>query len=144
MKIRADIAEMLRDGLTDRQIEKRLHVNHTTVAKTRAALGIPKFPGGGRTTCTLAEALLARSEDAGDGHRKWTGQLSRKVPVLRWHGRRTTAYRAGFVAHNRRAPVGVVQPGCGVPWCVAPAHMDDTAARQRNRAAFKALFGGAL
>ncbi|MFF4576884.1 hypothetical protein ACFY15_00505 [Streptomyces sp. NPDC001373] len=143
MKIRADIAEMLRDGLTDRQIEKQAHVCHTTVAAARKDLGIPVCRGGARTTVSLAEAILMRSEPAGDGHRRWTGQLSAKVPVLRWHGRRTTAYRAAFIAHNHRAPVGIVQPGCGKSWCVAPAHMDDRPARERNRATYAALLGGA-
>jgi len=30
-----------------------------------------------------------------------------------------------------------------MPQCVAPAHMDDTPARARNRATYHALFGGA-
>jgi hypothetical protein len=144
VKLRADIAELLRDGLTDRQIEQRLRVCHTTVSATRKALGIPVCRGGARTTTSLAEAVLARSEPVGDGHRRWTGHLSAKVPVLRWHGRRTTAYRAGFIAHNGRTPVGIVQPGCGQPWCVAPAHMDDQPARERHQATYQSLFGGLL
>jgi hypothetical protein len=142
MTIRPDIAEMLRDGLTDRQIEKRARVCHTTVAAARRALDIPVCRGGARTTCTLTEAILERSEDADSGHRRWTGQLSNKVPVLRWYGRRTTAYRAAFIAHHGRPPVGIVQPGCGESWCVAPEHMDDQPARERNRVAYNALFGG--
>lgn len=142
MNIRADIAEMLRDGLTDRQIEKRAHVCHTTAAAARRALGLPKCRPGRKTEHTLAEALADRSRDIGDGHREWTGQFAGPCPVLRYRGIRTTAYRAAFVVRHGRKPVGEVRPGCGRPGCVAPDHMDDRPARERNAAAYKALFGG--
>lgn len=142
MKVRADIAEMLREGLTDRQIELRAHVCHTTAAAARRALGLPKCRAGRKSEPTLAEALANRSRAVLDGHRVWTGQFSGPCPVLRYRGVRTTAYRAAFIVHHGGPPVGVVQPGCGESWCVAPQHMDDRPARERNRAAYKALFGG--
>lgn len=41
MKIRADIAELIRAGHTDASIARRLHCGTTTVGNTRRAIGYP-------------------------------------------------------------------------------------------------------
>lgn len=142
MTVRPDIAEMLRDGLTDDQIARHAHADHRTVAAARAALGLPKCRGGRSSETTLAEALASRSRDIGDGHREWTGEFSSTSPVFRYRGVRTTAYRAAFIVRHGRRPVGGVRPGCGHPQCVAPDHVDDRPAREAHARTFKALFGG--
>lgn len=142
MKIRTDVVDMLRDGLTDSQIARHAHVCRRTVAAARDALGLPKARPGNKSAPTIAHALAARSRSVNDGHREWTGMFSNGVPVLRIHGIRTTAYRAAWIDLHGRQPIGPVKPGCDRPGCVAPDHMDDRPARERNRAIFNALFGG--
>lgn len=48
MKIRADIAELIRAGHTDASIARRLHCGTTTVGNTRRALGLPPSTALGR------------------------------------------------------------------------------------------------
>ncbi|MEW1638605.1 hypothetical protein AB0469_31675 [Streptomyces sp. NPDC093801] len=143
MKIRADIAEMLRDGLTDRQIEKQAGVNHVRISAARAAMGIPKCRGGQRPQESLEKGLRDRAREVAGGHWEWLGTFSRSCPVFRFNGIRVTAYRAAFVARYGRRPVGAVRPVCGYPHCVAPDHVDDQAGRDRTDAVYAALFGGA-
>lgn len=142
MSVRPEIAEMLRDGLTNAQIERHLHVDHKTVAAARTALGLPPSKTGRRPEPSIAGSLAARSRDVGDGHREWTGALNDGCPVVRIHGVRTTAYRAAWISVHGRLPVGDVHPGCGRAGCVAPDHMDDRPAREHNRRTYNAVFGG--
>ncbi|MFI1472081.1 hypothetical protein [Streptomyces wuyuanensis] len=142
MKIRADIAEMLRNGVTDTDIAARAHVTERTAAAARAALGIPKCRAGRKPQQSIEQALLDRSRPIDDGHRQWTGATYGKHQHLKHNGRRYTAARAAFIARYDREPVGAVIPGCGLPGCVAPDHMEDRPMRDRNRAVFAAIFGG--
>ena len=86
MKVRADIAAMLRDGHTDTYITAHAHVTHTTVAAARAALRIPKCRPGQRSPDSLEQVLQARTRPAGI-HLEWTGQYLRKTPIARYRGR---------------------------------------------------------
>ncbi|MFJ5804824.1 hypothetical protein [Streptomyces sp. NPDC093093] len=140
--VRPEIAEMLRDGLTNVQIARHLHAGPKTVAAARAALGMPPSKTGRPPEPSIAGSLAARSRDVGDGHREWTGAVNRGCPVMRIHGVRTTAYRAAWISVHGRPPVGYVAPGCGRPRCVAPAHMDDQLAREHHRRTYNAVFGG--
>ncbi|MFD4738681.1 hypothetical protein ACFWNQ_15110 [Streptomyces virginiae] len=143
MKIRADVAEMLRDGLTNQQVARRAHISQQTAAIARAALGLPKSKPGQKRQASLEQALRDRSRVVDAGHWEWAGPRSNGLAVVHFDGRRYTACRAAFVIHHQRAPIGEVRPGCGRAGCMAPAHMDDRPARERNNATFVALFGGA-
>lgn len=141
MNVRTDIAEMLRDGLTDTQIAARAHVGHKTVAAARAALNIPKCRAGHKSEPSLDHLLRNRIRVVGD-HWEWTGQLIRTTPVARFHGHRYTGWRIAFVVRYGRPPVGTVRPGCGHPSCVR--HVADRPMREQLNTQYNAIFGGAL
>lgn len=143
MKVRADIAERLRAGLSDRAIERELGVPRNVIVRSRAALRIPKTPAGHFTGSTPQSMFRDRTEPADAGHLRWTGSTTNNgTPAFRWGGRNLSAYRVAFVMRHGRAPVGQVRPGCDVAGCVALGHVEDRPMRQRNRTAFAAIFGG--
>src|SRR5213078_3020847 len=67
-----EIEKQLRDGLSDREISRRLHVDAKAVARLRADLGLPKHRPG-YAAMPLADLWQSRTRDAGDGHTEWTG-----------------------------------------------------------------------
>ncbi|MEU4256309.1 hypothetical protein AB0B42_00485 [Streptomyces fradiae] len=140
MNIRADIAHLLREGLSDREIAARLHTcAKTTVAPTRRALGLPAARSGPKPL-SVEELFHARTEQAGDGHLRWTGwRNNRGVPGVRTHDGTTTAYRVAFRIRWGREPEGNVRPGCDYPECVAPEHVEDRPMRERYRALLDAV-----
>lgn len=140
--IRADVAGLLRAGLSDRAIARELHTDGKAVAAARAALGLPKAKSG-PPAHTPEEAFHRRATATPDGHMKWTGHINNAgVPIVLAVKERLSAYRVAFRIHHGREPIGTARPACGQPGCVAPAHIDDQPARERNRAAFTTLFGG--
>ena len=142
MKIRADIAELLREGVPQIQICRRLHCSPLTVQRTREALGIPS-PGPGRRASApkdLAEALRAHSTPGEDGHVMWTGWTnSDGTPLVCAQNQQPSAYRVAFVVHHGREPVGRVTPGCRVQGCVRGDHMADQPIREANKRADRAF-----
>ncbi|MEU9861292.1 hypothetical protein AB0D99_10470 [Streptomyces sp. NPDC047971] len=126
MKIRTDVADMLRAGHSDRAIAKTLHVCDKSVSAARAVLGLPKARPGHPPAESMESLFLARCKAVGDGHAEWTGHISNGgLGTFRWQGRHWSANRAAFEIHHNRPPVGYALPGCGHPHCVAPAHMQD-------------------
>ncbi|MFI8104738.1 hypothetical protein [Streptomyces sp. NPDC086023] len=145
MQIRADVAELLRAGLADHVIAKQLHTDHKKVAAARAALRLPKVKSGVKPAASIEALFHSRTEPAEDGHLRWTGYIDpRGTPVLRYAGRIRSAYRVAFTIRTGREPVGYVRPACGMSQCVAPDHVDDRPAREKNKAAYIGIFGGAL
>ncbi|WP_431781762.1 hypothetical protein [Streptomyces chumphonensis] len=142
MKVRADIAELLRAGWSDRAVAEHAHCAKTTAAAARAALGLPKTKPG-RAPISLRDAFYARTRPVDGGHREWTGPLSHGTPRF-WHdGQSYTARQAAYLlAHGRRA-TGKALPGCGHDDCVEPAHQDDARDRARLHHLATAIFGGA-
>lgn len=141
MKIRADIADLLRQGMTDRAIARQLHCDAKTVARARRSLHIqPAKPG---PPATPLEKLLAdRTRPADGGHLEWTGsRTSQGVPTVRWGGKERSAYRLSFLIRYGREPKGYVRPGCDHKGCIHPAHVEDRVMRQRTEATFTAIFG---
>jgi hypothetical protein len=141
VKIRADIAELLRAGLPDRVISKRLRCDRKTVAAARAALRLPKTPPGSRQR-PLADLLAARTEPVEGGHMRWTGTVNNAgSPVLnRGEGPRSV-HRLVFIARHGSEPVGKVRTGCDYPGCVHEDHVEDQPMRERNRDTYAAIFG---
>ena len=134
MRVRADIAEMLRAGVTDAGIVRELHVRRATVAAARAALGIPKTPGGRRAAGSVEDLFWRRVQFGEDGHMTWGGYRNTTgAPGLRWGGTVHSAYRVAFRMAIGREPVGKVLPSCGFAGCVAPAHQLDRAGRAEEK-----------
>ncbi|MFI8853639.1 hypothetical protein ACIGW3_26085 [Streptomyces sp. NPDC053499] len=142
MKIRDDVAALLREGLSDRRIAKQLHTDHKTVAAARRALGLPRHLPGRNPALSLEEAFWARVERVEGGHLRWLGPVgNNEQPVVSYRGTRNSAYRVAFKIGNKREPKGHCQPGCEYPRCVAPEHSEDEELRTRTRAALHAVMG---
>lgn len=142
MKIRADVAEMLRAGHSDRDIARALHTDAKAVAAARKALNLPKGRPGYAAASSPQDIFRRCTEAAGGQHLRWTGHISSTgVPRVRWMGRMFTAYRLAFVMRYGRQPVGQVRPGCGFHGCVAPDHVQDQPMRVRDREAYASIFG---
>ena len=145
MKVRADIVELLRAGCSDREITRRLHVDGKAVAVTRRTLGFPLHTSEVRPAASPQDLFRARTRPVTGGHLEWTGyRTNAGTPFFRWMKQGYTAYRIAFVMAHNRPPVGRVQPGCGHPGCVAPAHVEDQPMRARLKTQMTSIFGGAL
>ncbi|MFI6639981.1 hypothetical protein [Streptomyces sp. NPDC050504] len=142
MRVREDVAALLREGLTDMAVAARLGVAASGVGRARAALGIPPHRRG-RPAAPSAEALFrARTTPAAGGHLHWAGyRTADGVPVARWRGRGLGARGVAFRIRYGRDPVGYVKAGCGDDECVHPGHVEDRPMRERNQAAYRAIFG---
>ncbi|MFF7610713.1 hypothetical protein [Streptomyces lavendulae] len=141
MKLRQDVVDLLRAGLSDRVIARELHVDAKVVGAARAALGLPRTPSGPRPQ-TLEELFRARTEEVPGGHLRWTGCVSGGTAQVRHDGRLHTAHRIAFTIRTGRAPVGNALPACDMEGCVAPAHVDDRLGRESLSTAYDAIFGG--
>jgi len=132
------VVEMLRGGASDRAISRETGISRDIIARTRCDLGIDPLPDNGRAGSTPEELFAQRTEDAGEGHVRWTGwHTGHGTPAVRWRGRLLTAYRIAFALQHGRLPDGRVAPTCGESWCVAPGHVQD----QTQRAQYAAIFG---
>lgn len=143
--LRPEIASMLREGVQEYLIARRLHVGAKTVAAVRVSLGLPAPHCGRRSVyASIEDAFLARAESLGDGHCRWPGKTSSDgVPVVKHRGVAESAYRVAFRAHYGRAPEGLVKPACEMPRCVSGWHLEDRIVRERTEAAYAALLGAA-
>ncbi|MFE0651385.1 hypothetical protein ACFVZH_22630 [Streptomyces sp. NPDC059534] len=136
MKIRQDIADMLRAGHSQAAIEKALHVDHRTVSAARVALGLPPRKPG--TKPETVEETFARRTREEDGHLIWLGH---DYAISTIEGASYSAARWSFQQHHGRPPVGKVFPGCGVKRCVHPCHVEDQPMRQALKAQLARIFG---
>lgn len=145
MKIRADVAALLRAGHSDRAIASELHVCAKDVAAARKRLGLRKAKSGRKPTATPEDLFRKRTRPTGDGHMEWTGShCNGGVPSLRHGGRNLSAYRIAFRIANGRDPEGYALPSCGQEQCVQPGHHTDRADRAREKrvdALYGAIFG---
>jgi len=144
MEIRADIAELLHAGHSDAAIARQLHVDKTTAAKARAALGLPKAKSGFKAAATPEDLFWKRVKPTDDGHMEWTGFHMASTPGLRHGGRNQTAYRIAYRIANGREPEGHALPNCGRAHCVKPGHHADRVDRQQDRRVdtlYTAIFG---
>ncbi|MGY0023712.1 hypothetical protein ACVHNB_32680 [Streptomyces sp. YJ-C3] len=143
MKIRADVAELLRAGLSDRAIARELGVDaRLTVAPARTALGIPKARPGKPPAASAEDLFWRRTQPVDDGHILWTGSRDYTgTPSLRHGGRNLSALRIAFRLKHAREPEGHVTPTCDRDGCVAPAHTEDRRIRERTNTTFAAIFG---
>lgn len=148
MQIREDIALMLRAGHTQVHIARTLRVAPLTVQRAREALGLPAPKPGPRSPASFDEVFRAYAVPAEDGHVRWTGTVSSSnVPAAWMSNKFRSAYRIAFELHHGREPDGRVRAECGMPICVAGAHLTDRRLREANRRAdnaFALIFGGVV
>jgi hypothetical protein len=90
---------------------------------------------------TLEEAFRHHAEPVDGGHVRWTGSTSHKTPSVWFSGSTYSAYKVAFRLHHGREPEGLVTPACGMPGCVAGAHVEDRPMRQRTDSLYAAIFG---
>lgn len=143
MKIRADIAAALHQGLTNTTIAAQCHTSHQTVAQARRILGVAPSKQGRRPAAhTIEDAFTARTEPVDGGHLRWTGHVDRHgLPIVSLSRDYQTAYRVAFRIRHDREPVGYAKPSCGMAGCVEPAHVEDQPMREQLRANYLAIFG---
>lgn len=142
MKVRPDVAELLREGLANHVIARQLHTSRAKVQAARAALGIPNLALGPRPSTSVEELFAARTEEVPGGHLKWTGTTRNGALKVRWRDRNYSAHAVAFRIRTGRDPIGRARTSCDTPHCVAPAHVSDQAERHRDRQTYNALFGG--
>jgi hypothetical protein len=141
----ARVRELAAAGQSTAAIARELGMDRRDVRKVRAAAGIPALPGGGPQPLTVEEKWRQRTRPIGSGHLEWAGETATGsgTPVMRHSGHTYTAARIAYRIQHGTEPAGRVGPGCGMPHCVAPAHQDDTARQQRDRAALRIVMGSA-
>lgn len=137
MTVRADVAELLHAGYGDRTIARRLGVTQPSVARTRAALGIPAGRPGPKAPNSPEGTFWRRTQPTDDGHLLWPGYDPKHGARILWDGCLYSVHRIAFRIANQREPEGRVLTGCGRPGCVHPQHVED----QRMRATFNKIFG---
>lgn len=156
MKIRDDIAELLRAGVPQIHICRQLHVAPITVQRTREALGLPAPRCGPPDTyASVEDAYRSNSEAIDGGHKRWAGHTDTNGhPRLNFRQQRISVRQVAFRMHHGRDPQGRVSVACDMAHCVAGAHLEDQQIRDAKRrrirasnrradAAFKAIFGPA-
>lgn len=146
MKVRADIAELLRQNVSQAQIVRQLHVTPLTVQQAREALGLPAPRTGRRYTyASLEDAFRHGAQAIDGGHVQWVGYRDKDgTPRVCYRQQPQAAPRVAFVLHNGREPVGKALPTCGVKGCIAGEHLADRPMREANRRAdalYGAIFG---
>ncbi|MGP4085448.1 helix-turn-helix domain-containing protein [Streptomyces sp. KR55] len=145
MKVRADIAELLREGVPESHIARQLHVDRGTVRRTRKALGMPAPQRGPRSSyASIEDAFRKNTQSVDGGHLRWTGYMDGTFPMLCYRSQRIPAPKVAFRLHNGREPVGRLTRTCEVPGCVAGRCLADRPMREANQradAAYKAIFG---
>ncbi|WND36952.1 hypothetical protein RI578_22860 [Streptomyces sp. BB1-1-1] len=89
----------------------------------------------------LAAQFTLRTREVEGGHREWSAPTKGRAGRFRHRGRDYTAYQAAFILRTGRNPDGPARPSCEHPQCCEPAHVDDGATRQRDRAALAGITG---
>jgi hypothetical protein len=142
MKIRADIAELLRAGRSARAISRELHVDDKAVRAVRDLLHLPTAKPGPQPAGSPEDLFWRRVQPIDGGHMLWTGGTTGGCPTLRHNGKRTTAYRIAFTIRHGREPEGKVTVACDRELCVSPHCVEDRVIRERTAHTYAAIFGG--
>lgn len=134
-----DIEALLRQGLSDKQIGKRLHTNPKRAARIRARLGLPAIES---PRLSFEDRWAANTEPVDGGHLRWTGRLrDGTTPAVLHEGRDASPRRIAFERLHDRPADGRVLPGCGYGPCVRPEHLEDQVMRQQLDTQLAAIFG---
>lgn len=133
-----EVEALLRAGLSDKQIARRLHTNPKRIARIRAEIGLAAFEN---RQVSFEERWAANTEPVAGGHIRWTGRLrDGSTPAVLHEGRDASPRRIAFERLHGRTAVGPVLPGCGFGPCVQPAHLEDQVLRERLDAQYAAIF----
>ncbi len=139
---RTDIVALLKESHSDRYIARALSTSTRRVGRIRAELDLPKAER--MPTLTLEQKWRTFTTPVDGGHLDWTGSLrDGTTPVFMHRGTNYMGRRIAFRIANQREPVGRVLPGCDVPDCVAPEHVEDQPMREALRTQYQAIFGAA-
>jgi DNA-binding CsgD family transcriptional regulator len=137
---REQIITLLREGLSDKEIGRRLHTNPKRAAALRTELGLASHAS---RALTFADRWASSTEPEG-GHVRWTGRhRDGRTPAVFHEGRDASVRRIVFEQHHGRPPVGEVQPGCDATWCVRAEHLEDAPMRAKLGSQLAAIFGEA-
>ncbi|MFJ9029767.1 hypothetical protein ACIRQP_14785 [Streptomyces sp. NPDC102274] len=139
VKIRADIAELLHAGLSDRAISRQLQLRTSRIRAAREILGLPPHRPGPTPAATPEDLFWRRAVPTDDGHLLWPGATQGSGARIRHGQERYSPYRIAFRLRYGREPVGKVTSGCTHAGCVAPDHVEDRPMREQ----YAAIFGGA-
>jgi hypothetical protein len=140
MKIRADLAELLHAGWSDKAIASHLHTHRRKVRDARHTLGIPVHKPGPTPAGSPEDIFWRRAQPTDDGHLLWPAMSNRYGAHINHQGRRYSVHRIAWGIANNREPVGKVRTGCGQYGCVHPAHVEDRLMRDQ----YNAIFGAAV
>ncbi|MGW0837102.1 hypothetical protein [Streptomyces prunicolor] len=134
--VRADVAELLHAGYSDRAISRRLHIDNVRVAAMRRALGLPSHKPGPSAASSPADRFWQRAVPTDDGHLLWPGTCAGRVPRIKCQGVQVPVPVVAFGIVHDREPVGRVLGGCEREGCVHPRHVEDDVIRQQYAAIF--------
>jgi hypothetical protein len=135
------VKNLIREGLSDKQVGKRLRTSPKRVAGIRAELGLPS---GANRLLTFDDRWDANTEPVDGGHIRWTGRLRDGTnPAVLHEGRDASPRRIVFERLHGRPATGRVQPGCGYGPCVRPDHLEDQVMRDQLDGQLAAIFGSA-
>lgn len=122
--------ELLLAGKSFSEIREQVGISAPTITRIRDEAGIkPSRKTGGHPARTVADVLALHVEPYGEGHARWTGPMTGRMPQLQAGGTRGNARRAVFEQHHGRPPVGRIRSNCGVTECIAGAHLTDNTLR---------------
>ncbi|MFF9285437.1 hypothetical protein [Streptomyces griseosporeus] len=118
---------MLQAGRTYAEITAAVGISAATVARIRQEQQLPLLSR--RRTRTFAEAFALHTEPYGDGHTRWTGPMSGRLPQLFAERGRVNARHYAFELHHGRRPHGYVRTACDEPGCLTGSHLTDNKIR---------------
>ncbi|EGX60135.1 hypothetical protein SZN_09441 [Streptomyces zinciresistens K42] len=121
--------ELLRAGASYSEITEQVGISAPAILKIRRAAGLKAPARRPPPPQTRAQALAARLEPYGDGHARWTGTWSGRMPQLYAEKGRFNARHTAFEQHHGRPPAGYVRSGCTEGACMAGAHLTDDLVR---------------
>ncbi|MFJ1657208.1 Lsr2 family DNA-binding protein [Streptomyces anthocyanicus] len=118
--------ELLRAGATYAEITAELGITAPVIVRVRRQAGLPHSGRtGGQPARKKADVLAENTEPYSDGHTRWTGPMSGRMPTLYAEQRRFNARHFAFEQHHGRRPVGYVRSNCGEQACFTGAHLTD-------------------
>ncbi|MEV8395633.1 MULTISPECIES: WhiB family transcriptional regulator [unclassified Streptomyces] len=129
----AQVEALLRDGLSNHDVGRRVGMSTESVGLIRRALGIPArmTPRPTYQSALAAFTALAAPLGGGHGHIVWRGPEYIRIGPARYSPR-----RVGFEVAHGRAPVGRLMSSCEHKGCIAGGHATDQTlrdARPRSR-----------
>lgn len=119
--------ELLREGATYREVTAEVGISAPTIVAIRRKAGLPSPDRTRRTPPprSITDALAENVEAYGDGHARWTGPMTGRMPQLHAEAKRFNARHIAFEEHHGRPPIGYVRSNCGEQACIAGAHLTD-------------------